>query len=180
MLIAWSCATLSALGEQFIKGVHKDLVDLALEEALYTVVDHRCLGCHEIYEEETAPVKVELPPVTYYVAGVNPAQRLIYDEHCDERFAQRSPFHYSSVAEVEEKKALAGEIWRRRRAFEVRRSFVAFDGLVVQPPTCDCDDDGLPPSLHPGRIYLFERFPGFNGLGRLVVALNELGEPPLN
>lgn len=148
-------------------------VRLALESGAFDVVDHRCEGCVTVYEEPAAPTPVELPPASYYVGGVTAGQRAVYDEHCEERFAERSPYHYSSAAEVEQKDALAGGIWRRRTVYQVQRGFVAFDGLVVQPP--ERDGAAATAASRRGRLYVLERLPGFNGLGRLMIALDSLG-----
>ncbi|KAL1518446.1 hypothetical protein AB1Y20_002738 [Prymnesium parvum] len=131
----------------------------------FAVVDHRCLGCHALYEEPSIPRPSPHPAATYYVAGVNEQQRAVYDEHCADRFAQRSPFHYSSAADVREKEEFSGSMWRPRRLYQLEPSFIAFDGLVLTPPRPPRD----------GRIYLFERLPGVNGLGRLLLALEGLG-----
>ena len=46
------------------------------------------------------PSRPTLPPATYYLGGVNSGQRAVYDSHCSERYAARSPYHYSSRDEV--------------------------------------------------------------------------------
>ena len=156
-----------------------DLGLLALERHTFAIVDHRCAGIERVFIQPVPP-RVPLPAATYYVGGVNEAQRAVYDEHCTERYAERSEYHYSSSAEVEEKEASSGSIWRPRSVYDVRKAFVAFDGLVVQPappappsPTEGPTYAAARPKL--GRLLTFERMPGFNGLGRLLVALDQLG-----
>ena len=51
-----------------------------------------------------------------------------------------------------------------RAVYEVSDAFVAFDGLVIQDQ----------PDNQPARLFAFERMPGFNGLGRLLLALEQL------
>ena len=77
------------------------LVERAATPTPYAIVDHHCAGLEHIWRGERAN-RTQLPPATYYLAGVQNAQREVYDAHCEERFASRSPYHYSSVAEVEE------------------------------------------------------------------------------
>ena len=56
------------------------------------------------------PSRPALPPATYYLGGVNNGQRAVYDGHCSERYAARSPFHYSSRDEVAGRASLAADI----------------------------------------------------------------------
>ena len=61
----------------------------------------------------------------------------------------------------------------------MRGAFIGLDGLVMQPPEDSAMDDsgdggGSPPRTL-GRVFTFERLPGFNGLGRLLLVLERLG-----
>ena len=51
--------------------------------------------------EGEEPERKHLPAARYYLGGVNYAQRKVYDDHCASRYAARSPFHYTSEAEVD-------------------------------------------------------------------------------
>ena len=126
----------------------------------FEILDHGCGGLQPLQRGEK-PSRPELPRASYYLGGVVSGQRAVYDSHCSERFAVRSPFHYSSHGEVEARATLAADIWASRAVYEVSDAFVAFDGLVIQ--------DGPP-----ARLFAFERMPGFNGLGRLLLALERL------
>lgn len=166
------------------------LARVAAQTTSFLIVDHRSCVDFQLpppsYSGTIAPRPTALPRATYYLAGVNERQRQIYDEHCAERFAQRSPYHYSSRDDVEEKLALAGSMWRQRQLHEIRGAFVGLDGLVAQPPPSDEEEDAPAAYLdgaaaaaaaaaRVGRIFTFEALPGFNGLGRLMLALEQLG-----
>ena len=136
------------------------LVERAATPTPYAIIDHNCAGLEPVWRGERAN-RTELPPATYYLSGVTPKQREVYDTHCEERFASRSPYHYSSTIEVEEKSASGADPWAAHALYSLTDVFVAFDGLVL-------DDNER-------RLYAFERLPGFNGLARLLLALDGLG-----
>ena len=159
----------------------------------FEILDHGCGGLQPLFRAER-PSRPTLPPATYYLGGVNSGQRAVYDSHCSERYAARSPFHYSSRDEVQGRASLASDICpadrhsnpraapalgsagrltprspralsgASRAVYEVSDAFVAFDGLVIQDQ----------PDNQPARLFAFERMPGFNGLGRLLLALEQL------
>ena len=137
------------------------LLDRASAIAAFEILDHTCGGLEPLLRREQ-PSRPTLAPARYYLAGVNSGQRRVYDGHCSERYAERSPFHYTSREEVAARAVLAGDIWAGRAVYEVSDAFVAFDGLVLQD------------SESPARLFAFERMPGFNGLGRLLLALERL------
>lgn len=150
----------------------------------FEIVDHTMLP-PPIFTS-LAPSKDALPTATYYLADVNEAQREVYDEHCMERYMTRSPYHYSSVDELDARERLGGDVWRPRtlHALSGGGAFVGLDGLVAQPPpptaaaaaagvaTTAASDSSAAPL---GRLYTVETLPGFNGLGRLMLALERLG-----
>ena len=136
------------------------LADRAAALQAYEVVDHTFAGLLPVVRYGRPP-RPTLARTRYYLAGVNDNQRAIYDAHCAERYAERSPHHYSSRDDVAARAELAGDIWSARAVYEVSDAFVAFDGLVLQ--------DGPP-----ARLFAHERLPGFNGLGRLLLALARL------
>ena len=161
-----------------------ELAHVAARTSTYAIVDH--ISCAKYEAPSFAPSgdassalllppdPIELPHATYYLAGVNDRQRQIYNEHCTERYAQRSAYHYSSREDVEAKADAGGSMWRARRLHEVRRAFVGLDGLVAQPPE-EAANGVVPDVAAVGRIFTFERLPGFNGLARLLLALERLG-----
>ena len=81
----------------------------------FAIVDHRCAGLPPPFYRGPPAERHELPEASYYVAGVTAAQRDVYDEHCAARYAQRSPYHYSSADEVAAKAELGGDIWAASR-----------------------------------------------------------------
>ena len=99
------------------------LVERAATPTPYAIVDHHCAGLEPIWRGERAN-RTELPPATYYLSGVTPAQREVYDTHCEERFASRSPYHYSSVVEVEEKSASGADPWAAHAVHSLSDVFV--------------------------------------------------------
>jgi len=133
------------------------LAERAAALQAYEVVDHTFGGLLPVVRYGRPP-RPTLARTRYYLAGVNDAQRDIYNAHCAERYAERSPHHYSSCDDVVARAELAGDIWSARAVYEVSDAFVAFDGLVLQ--------DGPP-----ARLFAHERLPGFSGLGRLLLAL---------
>ena len=170
-------------GCAFREDALSQLSALSRRPTSFAIVDHAgidLVGLRVVFED-AAPAPLELPTPSYYVAGVNKDQRKVYDEHCAERFAQRSPHHYSSVADVAERAELGGHMWRARKVYELSSAFIGLDGLVMQPapPARNGGEDGAPGSTASsaspssglgGRLYAFERMPGFNGLGRLLLA----------
>ena len=112
--------------------------DALLERAsallAYEIVDHTYAGLPPVLRRER-PTQPTLDEARYYLAGVNSAQREIYDEHCVERYADRSPHHYSSRVDVAARSALSGEIWAARAVYEVT------DGALPN----------LPSPLKPGK-----------------------------
>ena len=159
------------------------LQTLSTTVTTFSIVDHNMLG-DPLFTCPTAPSKEVLPTATYYLAEVNDAQREVYDEHCTERYATRSPFHYSSVDELAAREALGGDVWRPRtlHALAGGGAFVGLDGLVAQPPPpastaagASAAETAVASPAPLGRLYTMETMPGFNGLGRLTLALQGLG-----
>ena len=149
------------------------LLTLSATLSEFVVISHLELPV-PAYTFGSAPERVRLPAASYYLAGVQSAQRDIYDEHCSGRYAERSPYHYSSVDDLEAKRQLGGDMFRKRSVYDLRGgAFVGLDGLVMHLPNAAHGGhaSGAPAA---GKLYTFERPPGFNGLGRLLLSLADL------
>jgi len=170
LLFSSTSAFLGDIGEA--GGGPSELDARATALQAFEILDHGCGGLQPLFRAER-PSRPTLPPATYYLGGVNSGQRAVYDSHCSERYAERSPFHYSSRDEVQGRASLASDICpadRRsnpraapasgsagrltprspralsgapRAVYEVSDAFVAFDGLVIQDQP---DDQVLSPS----------------------------------
>jgi hypothetical protein len=170
LLFSSTSAFLGDIGEA--DGGPSELDARATALQAFQILDHGCGGLQPLFRAER-PSRPTLPPATYYLGGVNSGQRAVYDSHCSERYADRSPFHYSSRDEVQGRASLASDICpadRRsnpraapasgsagrltprspralsgapRAVYEVSDAFVAFDGLVIQDQP---DDQVLSPS----------------------------------
>ena len=167
LLFSSTTAFIGDIGEAGAGPSELDVRAMTLQA--FEVLDHGCGGLQPL-TRVGEPTRPTLPPATYYLGGVNSGQRAVYDSHCSERYAARSPFHYSSRDEVQGRASLAGDIWAARAVYEVSDAFVAFDGLVIEDR----------PDNQPARLFAFERMPGFNGLGSLLLALASNPSPNPN
>ena len=94
----------------------------------YEIVDHTFADLLAWHRGQR-PTRTELPVASYYLAGVNSKQREVYDGHCAERYAERSPHHYSSREDVAGRAALKAARQCRNTAV-----FVAARPLTPGPP----------------------------------------------
>ena len=165
------------------------LARLAAQLHSFRIVDHESLPV-AVHVVSPSPRPTALKAPSFYLAGVNGAQRSVYEDHCVERFEKRSPWHYSSSEDVAARAALCGHYWQPRSLYEVSAAFVGVDGLVAQPPrpaalrssadgveglfgTSSAEDEADAPRY--GKLYTFERLPGYHGHGRLLISLERLG-----